>query len=477
MLNLIVNTGNTILWSYILIALLIGVGLYFTFKTNFVQFRYIGEMFKVLGGSGAKKEGGVSAFQAFCISVASHVGTGNLAGVAIAVSVGGPGAVFWMWVIALVGGASSFIENTLAQAFKVKDKDGYRGGPAYYMQIALGKKKMAMAFSVLITVSFGLVINAVQANSISFAFEEAFGMSRVMVGFILSVLTSMVIFGGIKRIARVAEVLVPVMAVGYILVALFIVGKNISLLPQVITLIFQDAFGLKAAAGGGMGAVMMMGIKRGLFSNEAGMGSAPNAAATSEVSHPVKQGLLQTLGVFVDTILICSCTALVVLVSGANNAEGVTGIQITQTAFTSQVGSWGNLFIAVSIMLFAFSSIIGGYYYGESNIEFLEGSHHWLKGFRIAVILMVFWGCQTAVEVVWNMADLFIGLMALINLIAIAKLRHPAVALLADYRKQKAEGKDPVFVASSVKGFEKAEVWTEENAEQFREKQVELLNL
>lgn len=476
-INSIINTGNTILWSYVLIAVLIGVGLLFTIKTDFVQFRYIGEMFKVLGGSGAKKGEGVSAFQAFCISVASHVGTGNLAGVAIAVSVGGPGAVFWMWVIALIGGASSFVENTLAQAFKVRDKNGYRGGPAYYMEKALGQKKMGMVFSVLITISFGLVFNSVQANTVSFAFEEAFGINRVAVGFGLSALTAMVIFGGIKRIARVAEVLVPVMASAYVLVALFVILKNFTLIPGIFLMIFQGAFGVKAAAGGGIGAAMMMGIKRGLFSNEAGMGSAPNAAATSQVSHPVKQGLLQTLGVFVDTILICSSTALVVLVSGANQTEGLTGIQLTQTALSSQVGSWANLFIAVCIMLFAFSSIIGNYYYGESNIEFLEGSHHWLKLFRVAVILMVFWGCQSAVSVVWNMADLFMGLMALMNLIAIAKLGHIVVDILADYKRQKAQGVDPVFVSANIEGLEKAEVWTEEHAEQFREKKIESVNI
>ena len=477
LINNIINTGNTILWSYVLIAVLIGVGVFFTVKTNFVQFCYIGEMFKVLGGSGSKKEGGVSAFQAFCISVASHVGTGNLAGVAIAVSVGGPGAVFWMWVIALLGASSSFIENTLAQAFKIKDKNGYRGGPAYYMEKALGQKKMGMIFSVLITISFGLVFNSVQANTVSFAFEEAFGISRIFVGVGLSAVTAMVIFGGVNRIARVSEILVPVMATAYVLVAFFVIGKNITLVPQVFAMIFEGAFGMKAAAGGGIGAAMMMGIKRGLFSNEAGMGSAPNAAATSEVSHPVKQGLLQTLGVFVDTILICSCTALVVLISGANQTEGLTGIQLTQTALSSQVGSWANLFIAICIMLFAFSSIIGNYYYGESNIEFLKANKNWLQVFRIAVLGMVFFGTQTAVSVVWNMADLFMGLMALMNLYAIVRLGHLAIAILADYKKQKSQGKDPVFISSNIEGLEKAEVWTEKHAEQFTEKQVKTVNI
>ncbi|MBF8983801.1 alanine:cation symporter family protein [Lutibacter sp. B2] len=463
-LNSIISTGNNILWSYVLIGMLLVLGVYFTLKTKFVQIKLLGDTFKVLGegtGSVENEDGqkGISAFQAFCISVASHVGTGNLAGVAIAVSVGGPGAVFWMWVIALIGAATSFVENTLAQIYKVKDENGYRGGPAYYMEKALGQKWMGLTFSVIITVVFGLIFNSVQANTISASFETAFGIDKIYVGYALVAVTAMVIFGGVTRIAKVAETIVPIMAVAYVLVAGFVLVKNISILPETFKLIITSAFGFKQAVGGGMGVAMMQGIKRGLFSNEAGMGSAPNAGATSTVSHPVKQGLLQMFGVFVDTIIICSATALVVLVSGAYTTEGLTGIQLTQTALSSQVGPWGNTFIAACILLFAFSSIVGNYYYGESNIEFLNGNKTVLTVFRCAVLGMVFWGTQAKVGIVWDMADLFMGIMAVINLIAIAMLGKVAFAALEDYIQQKKAGKDPVFYADSIKGLKNAECW------------------
>ncbi|WP_432407974.1 alanine/glycine:cation symporter family protein [Wukongibacter sp. M2B1] len=462
-LKSIISKGNTLLWSYVLIFLLITLGLYFTTSLKFPQFRFFFEMFKLLksGRKSSKDEAGsgVSSFQAFCISVASHVGTGNLAGVAIAVSIGGPGAVFWMWVIALVGAGSSFVENTLAQVYKVKDENGYRGGPAYYMEKALGNRNLGILFSILITVAFGLVFNSVQANTITFAFEEAFGISRSLGGIILGIFTAIVIFGGIKRIARVTEIIVPIMAVGYVLVAFFVILKNIDEIPSIFNLIFSGAFGLKQVAGGGIGATIMMGIKRGLFSNEAGMGSAPNAAATAEVSHPVKQGLIQVFGVFVDTLLICSSTAFVVLLSGAYQNEGLTGIQLTQAALSSQVGPWANTFIAVCIFMFAFSSILGNYYYGESNIEFLNGKKMWLTIFRIAVIGMVFWGSCSSIAIVWDMADLFMGMMALINLLVIAKLSKIVSKVLKDYIKQKKEGKDPIFNADKIEGLENCECW------------------
>ncbi|TCO72680.1 alanine/glycine:cation symporter family protein [Marinisporobacter balticus] len=460
----IVGIGNTWLWSRILIVMLIGLGTYFTIRTNFVQFRFFGEMFKLLteGASEAvssKEKKGISSFQAFCISTASRVGTGNLAGVAIAVSVGGPGAVFWMWLIALIGAGSSFVESTLAQIYKVPDKDGYRGGPAYYMEKALGMKWMGLLFSVLITLCFGLVFNAAQANTITIAFEEAFGISRLIVGFVLMAITAIVIFGGVKRIAKVAEVIVPIMATAYVLVAAFVIIKNISAVPAIFKLIIGSAFGVKQAVGGGMGVALMQGIKRGLFSNEAGMGSAPNAAATAEVTHPVKQGLIQTLGVFTDTLLICSATAFVVLLSGAYKTGDLTGIQLTQTALSSQVGGWANTFVAFCILLFAFSSIVGNYYYGESNIEFMNGSKVWLFAYRTAVSLMVLWGSVSSIQIVWDMADLFMGMMALINLIAIAMLGKIAFAALKDYAKQKKEGKDPVFYADSIPGLKNVECW------------------
>lgn len=464
----IIGNMNNFLWSYVLIALLIFMGLYFSFKTKFVQFRYLKEMITLLTESVGKtisksdKKKGISSFQAFCISTASRVGTGNLAGVAIAIALGGPGAIFWMWVIALIGGASSFVESTLAQIYKVKDKDGYRGGPAYYMEKALNKRWMGIIFSILITVCFGLVFNSVQSNTISLAFKEAFGVKTIITGSILSIFTAIIIFGGVKRIAKVSATIVPIMAVAYLLVASFVIIKNVTSLPSIFSLIFRNAFGFEQALGGGVGAAMMMGIKRGLFSNEAGMGSAPNAAATAEVSHPVKQGLIQTLGVFTDTMLICSATAFIILLSGAYTTEGLTGIQLTQNALSSQVGAWGNVFIAVCIFLFAFSSIVGNYYYGETNIEFINSNKVYVLLYRIAVVGMVFVGSVSKIQVVWDLADLFMGLMAIINLIAIFLLGKIAFAALKDYANQKKQGKNPVFTKNSIKGLKNVDCWDEE---------------
>ncbi|MGO5066726.1 alanine:cation symporter family protein [Clostridium sporogenes] len=468
-----ISVLNNYLWSYILIALLIILGLFFSFKSKFVQIRYFKEMFRLLG-EGASKSGrekhkgkkGVSSFQAFCISTASRVGTGNLAGVAIAIASGGPGAVFWMWVIAIIGGASSFVESTLAQIYKVEDEHGFRGGPAYYMEKALNKKWMGIIFSILITISYGLVFNSVQANTISLAFEQAFGINTLIIGLILAVLTSLIIFGGVKRIARAAEIIVPIMAITYVIVALFVIFKNISSIPSIFSLIIENAFGIKQVVGGGLGAAVLMGIKRGLFSNEAGMGSAPNAAATANVTHPAKQGLIQTLGVFTDTILICSATSFIVLISGSYLKNDLTGIQLTQTALSSQVGSWGNTFIAICIFLFAFSSVIGNYYYGETNIEFLKGSKTSLFLYRLCVIGMVLFGCVAKIQIVWDMADLFMGFMAIINLIAISMLSKIAFAALKDYDRQKKQGIEPVFYADSIEGLSNIECWpTREESE------------
>ncbi|EPY2302142.1 alanine/glycine:cation symporter family protein [Clostridium sporogenes] len=468
-----ISVLNNYLWSYILIALLIILGLFFSFKSKFVQIRYFKEMFRLLG-EGASKSGrekhkgkkGVSSFQAFCISTASRVGTGNLAGVAIAIASGGPGAVFWMWIIALIGGASSFVESTLAQIYKVEDKHGFRGGPAYYMEKALNKKWMGIIFSILITISYGLVFNSVQSNTISLAFEQAFGVNTLIIGLILAILTSLIIFGGVKRIAKVTEIIVPIMAITYVIVALFVILRNLGSIPSIFSLIIENAFGIKQVVGGGLGAAVLMGIKRGLFSNEAGMGSAPNAAATANVTHPAKQGLIQTLGVFTDTILICSATSFIVLISGSYLKSDLTGIQLTQTALSSQVGSWGNTFIAICIFLFAFSSVIGNYYYGETNIEFLKGSKTSLFLYRLCVIGMVLFGSIAKIQIVWDMADLFMGFMAIINLIAIAMLSKIAFAALKDYDGQKKQGIEPVFYADSIEGLNNIECWpTREESE------------
>ena len=453
LLNELILAFNYILWTYILIAMLIIIGLYFTFKTKFVQFRNIKEMFRLLGDGAKSKDSkdNISSFQAFCISTASRVGTGNLAGVATAIAIGGPGAIFWMWLIALIGSASAFIESTLAQIYKEKDGSNFVGGPAYYMEKGLKKRWMGVIFAILITISFGLVFNSVQSNTIALSLNSSFGFDTKIVGLILTIVTIIIIFGGVKRIADVSSVLVPIMAIAYILVALFILLKNFSAIPSVLSLIFENAFGINQVVGGSIGAALMQGIKRGLFSNEAGMGSAPNAAATATVSHPVNQGFIQTLGVFTDTLIICSCTAFIVLLSGVPLDGSIKGIELTQLAVSSQVGSWGNTFISICILLFAFSSIVGNYYYGEANIQFITNKKIYLSIYRISVALMVFFGSLVSMDIVWNLADVFMGLMAVINLIAIVLLSKIAFKALEDYNTQKKAGiKDPVFKSSSI---------------------------
>lgn len=463
-----VGLVNDFVWTYILIAGLILLGLYFSFKTKFVQLRYFKEMFRILGDKSmvsAEGKRGISSFQAFSISAASRIGTGNMAGVATAIAGGGPGAVFWMWLIAFLGAASSFVESTLAQIYKVKDKDGFRGGPAYYMEKGLNKRWMGILFAVIITFCFGLVFNSVQSNTISLAFNQSFGISRLWIGIVLAVFTAVIIFGGVKRIAHVSQVLVPVMAVLYLILAIVILMMNVTEIPAMFGLIIESAFGFREAAGGAMGAAVMMGIKRGLFSNEAGMGSAPNAAATAAVTHPAKQGLIQTLGVFVDTILICSATAFIILLSGDYTGTNLTGIELTQSALATHIGSWASYFVAIAILLFAFSSVIGNYYYSETNIEFIKESKTALFVYRLAVIGMVIFGAAVDLEVVWGLADLFMGIMAIINLIAITMLGKIAFAALKDYKTQRREGKDPVFYSDSIPGLKNIEYWeTKEQA-------------
>ncbi len=465
MLENLVAVGNDLLWTYVLIAMLIFVGLYFTYKTKFIQIRQLGEMIRLLReGVGESVNGGkgVSAFGAFALSTASRVGTGNLAGVSLAISIGGPGAVFWMWLIALIGSASAFVEATLAQVYKVKDQGGFRGGPAYYMEKGLNKRWMGIIFAILITASFGLVFNAVQANTITLAVENAYGIDRLVTGIFLAAVTAYIIFGGVKRIVAISEWLVPIMAGGYLLIAGYVMIVNFSELPAAITLIVKSAFGLEQAFGGGMGAAMLMGIKRGLFSNEAGMGSAPNAAATADVSHPVKQGLIQALGVFVDTLLICSATAFIVLLSGSYQTEGLEGIQLLQVALSSQVGSWAMSFVAIAVLLFAFTSVVGNYYYGQTNIEFIHSNKKWIFVYRLAVVGMTLFGSIAKVSIVWDLADLFMALMALTNLIAILLLGKIAIAALEDYLQQRKQGADPVFKASCIAGLNNAECWEKE---------------
>ncbi len=458
-----IGAVNDILWGYLLVALLLFCAVWFTVRTRGVQFRMLGEMLRVLGdaaGRGPRGERHVSSFQAFAVSLASRVGTGNLAGVATAIVVGGPGAVFWMWVIALLGAASAFVESTLAQLYKRRGRDSYVGGPAYYIERGLGLRWMGVLFAVLICVTFGFAFNSVQSNTICAAWEGAFGFDRHWVGIALTLLTLGVIFGGIHRIARVSGIVVPVMALGYILLALGVVLFNLRRLPEVLELIVGNAFGWEQAFGGTVGAALMQGIKRGLFSNEAGMGSAPNVAATARVSHPVKQGLIQTLGVFTDTLVICSCTAFIILFGGLPDPS-LNGIQLTQAALVSEIGPAGGVFIAVAIFLFAFSSIIGNYYYGEANIRFITARRGVVTLYRLLVGGMVLFGSFAALDLAWSLADITMALMTLCNLAAILLLGRQALLLLGDYVAQKRQGiRSPVYTRDRIPSLrDKAECW------------------
>ena len=459
-LNELITLVNDAIWGYVLIFVLVACGVWFTFKTRFVQFRMVGEMFRLLTDSAVntveeqvkeQKKGEtskhISSFQAFAVSVATRVGTGNLAGVASAIAIGGPGSVFWMWLIALIGSATAFVESTLAQLYKQKHKDSFIGGPAYYIQKGLKQRWMAITFAILITCQFGLSNNSIQANTICGAMQEAFGWSPLWVGLFLAILALFIVFGGIQRIAQVSAVLVPVMAVGYLLLAIVIIIMNIGLIPDVFKIIVEDAFGIQQIAGGGIGATIINGVKRGLFSNEAGEGSAPNVAATASVSHPVKPGLIQALGVFTDTLLVCSCTSFIILISGLYKVPELNGIALTQTALQSEVGAMGPIFIAVAILLFAFSSIIGNYYYGEANIRFITPNNTVMTIYRICSAgVMVMFGALASFELVWNIVDFFMAFLTACNLIAIVFLGRYAFRLLDDYRQQKRKGiKEPVF--------------------------------
>ena len=472
-MNEIITSINDVIWSYVLIVALVGCGVWFTIKTHFVQFRMVGEMLRLLTDSAVDtvsdqvKEPGVknkniSSFQAFAVSVATRVGTGNLAGVATAIAIGGPGAVFWMWLIALMGSATAFVESTLAQLYKQKHKDSFIGGPAYYIQRGLKQRWMAVLFAVLITCQFGLSNNSIQANTICGAMQEAFGWSPVWVGSVLAVLALFIVFGGIQRIAFVSAMLVPIMAVGYLILAIVVIFMNIEHIPHVMKIIVTSAFGVSQVAGGGIGAAMMNGIKRGLFSNEAGEGSAPNVAATASTTHPVKQGLIQALGVFTDTLLVCSCTAFIILISGLYQTPELNGIALTQSALQSEVGSIGPIFIAIAIFLFAFSSIIGNYYYGEANIRFITPSTKVMTAYRICSAgLMVIFGALASFELVWNIVDLFMAFLTACNLVAIVLLGRYAFRLLDDYLQQKRQGiKEPTFHRSQLPEIEKdLECW------------------
>lgn len=446
-------------WHSIIIVLVL-CGIYFTVRTRFVQFRMIREMLRLLVEATPKdkEKHHVSSFQAFAVSVATRVGTGNLAGVAGAIAIGGPGAVFWMWVIALIGAATAFVESTLAQLFKRRSEESFIGGPAYYILHGLHSRWMASLFAVLLVLTFGLSYNSIQSNTIADALHEAFNFSPVIVGIVLCTLALVIVFGGIHRIAKFSSVIVPVMAIGYLILAIVILSMNYEKIPAMLAIIVKSAFGYGPVAGGLMGAAISHGIKRGLFSNEAGEGSAPNVAATASVSHPVKQGLIQSLGVFTDTLLVCSCTAFIILISGYyGEGSEIKGIALTQKALESQIGSVGQIFVAIAILFFAFSSIIGNYYYGEANIMFLSRKKWVLQVFRVLSCgVMVMIGAIASIDAVWTLGEVFMAILTLCNLVAIVLLGKYAFKLLNDYRTQKRNGsKSPVFKGSTMPEIEK----------------------
>ena len=449
----VIGLLNLVLWNYVLTYGLLAVGLYFTFRLRFLQVRRFPHMLHVIGRGTGGDSSGISPFQALCVSLASRVGTGNLAGVAIALSLGGPGALFWMWCTAALGMATAYAESSLAQLYKVRDEDGqYRGGPAHYMAKGLGRKWMATAFAVCLVFSYGLIFSSVHANAMGQALGDAFGFSQAQIATGLVLLTAIIIFGGLRSVARFAEWVVPFMALGYLGLAGWVVLTHLSEVPAALALVMRSAFGLEPAAGGvlgGLAAAMLNGVKRGLYSNEAGMGSAPNiAAAASPVPHhPASQGLVQSLGVFIDTLLICTATALMILLSGVLGQGGGDGVLITQQAMTVFFGAWGTYFVAIALFFFAFTTILGNYSYAESGLLYLGGGRRGLFALRIAALAVIVWGVYSKVQLVWDAADAAMAVMASINLVALLMLSGVVVKLTRDYDRQLDAGKSPSFHA------------------------------
>lgn len=466
--NSIVSDINNFLWTYVIIVVLIACGIGFTLRTRFVQLTMLPEMLRLLVTDGRSKRvhGTVSSFQAFCVSTASRVGVGNIAGVAIAIVTGGPGAIFWMWLIAFIGSATGFIESTLAQIYKLpRGKNRFHGGPAYYIQNRLHQPAVAKLFAVLISITFGLIYVSVQANTIALSLETAFTVPPLLTAAVIAILTAVSISGGMVRIARITAYFVPIMAGLYLLTAFAVILMNLDKVPGMFALIIHDAFTPQAAVGGGIGTTILTGIRRGLFSNEAGEGSVPNAAATANVSHPVKQGLVQAFGVYVDTWIVCTATAFIVLLSGQYTIGGeLTGIALTQKSLESIFGGLAPGAVALMILLFAFSSVIGNYYYGEINIAFFETKSRLpLTLYRVFVVVMAAFGCVAELPLVWNLADLFMGFLALTNLYAIARLAKYACAALDDYSTKKKSGiTEPDFSSDTLGDSDGIHAWSSE---------------
>lgn len=471
-----VNWANNIIWSPALVYLCLFTGLFYTIATRFLQVRLLKDMVKLMF-QGRSSAAGVSSFQALTIALSGRVGTGNIAGVATAIAFGGPGAVFWMWLIAFLGAGSAFVEAALGQVYKTKLDGQFRGGPAYYIEKGLKVKWYAILFSIVTVLATGVFLPGVQANSIAAGITNAFGITPAVTGIVLVVVLGAIIFGGIKRIAGVAQVVVPFMAVGYILVALYIVLTNISQLPGVLSLIFSSAFGMDAAFGGILGAAISWGVKRGIYSNEAGQGTAPHAAAAAEVSHPAKQGLVQAFSVYIDTLFVCSATAFMILITGMYNVipKGVApivnnlgdlepGPVYTQQAIEAVIPGFGAPFVAVALLFFAFTTIMAYYYMAETNLAYItqKSRQVWLEYvLKFALLGVVFYGTVKTAGFAWALGDIGVGSMAWLNIIAILLLTKPALKVLKDYEDQKKEGKDPVFDPVKL-GIADADFWEKE---------------
>lgn len=473
-----ISTLNSIIWSPALIYLCLGVGLYFSIRTRFMQVRGFAEMIRLMF-EGEKSPSGVSSFQALTMSLSGRVGTGNIAGVATAITFGGPGAIFWMWMVAFLGASTAYIESTLAQIYKEKDDNGqYRGGPAYYIEKAMGQRWYAWIFAVATAIAMGLLLPGVQANSIAAGLNNAWGIEPAVSAAVMVVALGFIIFGGVKRIAAFAEVVVPFMALAYILVALVIVFLNVEQVPAMIALIFKSAFGLEAGFGAILGLAVEWGVKRGVYSNEAGQGSGPHPAAAAEVSHPAKQGYVQAFSVYVDTLLVCSATAFMLLSTGNYNVQGPdgkflvenlpgmeTGPGYTQSAVESVLPGFGAPFVALALCFFAFTTIVAYYYMAETNVSYINRKVHrpWmLLVLKFMLMASVTYGAVRSAGAAWDLGDVGVGLMAWLNIIAILILQRPALIALKDYEKQKAAGHDPVFDPERL-GIKNADLWVERN--------------
>ncbi|WP_260285616.1 alanine/glycine:cation symporter family protein [Peribacillus aracenensis] len=467
---------NGVLWSTPVIYILLGVGLVFSILTRFLQVRHIKEMV-ILMFQGKSSEAGVSSFQALSIALSGRVGTGNIAGVATAIAFGGPGAVFWMWAIAFIGASSAFVESTLAQIYKVKQDGQYRGGPAYYIEKGMGVKWFAVLFAFAALIAMAVLMPGVQSNSIAAGVENAFGINPVITGLAIVLLLGFIIFGGVKRIANAAQIIVPFMALGYILLSVVIVLMNITELPGVISLIFRSAFGMDSAFGGLIGMAIAWGVKRGVYSNEAGQGTGPHPAAAAEVSHPAKQGLVQAFSVYIDTLFVCSATAFMILFTGMYNTQAENGSYIvnnlgdvtpgpgyTQAAIDSVIPGLGAGFVAIALFFFAFTTIMAYYYIAETNIAYLirKRNSKWaMLALKLIILAASFYGTIRTAELAWALGDAGLGIMVWLNVIAILILAKPALITLKDYEKQKKAGVDPVFNPKAL-GIKNADFWEHE---------------